>query len=117
MPDLVPQLMGSHPLSGMPQQCLGFADSNGFSKGGLGSGSQISELKLRLWNSCRFSGCIKTVAQLQYRLHQACGLPERQAKQVFKGQTKLDSSIREPRASPGFAAGSGKPGHALVQPN
>lgn len=55
--------------------------------------------------------------QFQYRLHQACGLPQRQAKQVFKGQTKLDGSIRGPRASPEFAAGSGKPGHALVQPN
>jgi len=35
----------------------------------------------------------------------------------FKGQTKLDGGIRESQALPALAAGSGKPGHALVQPN
>jgi hypothetical protein len=47
--------------------------------------------------------------QLQHRLHQARGLPERQAKQVLERQAKLNGSIRELRAAPAFAAGSGKP--------
>lgn len=41
----------------------------------------------------------------------------RQAKQVLERQTELNGSIRKLRASPAFAASSGKPTHALVQPH
>lgn len=56
-------------------------------------------------------------AQLQHRLHQACGLSQCQAKQALEGQAKLDGYIRELRSSPAFVTGSGKPRHVLVQPD
>ena len=43
-------------------------------------------------------------------------LSQGQAKQVLDGQAELDSCIRELRATPAFAAVSGKPCHTLVQP-
>ena len=54
---------------------------------------------------------------LQHRLHQSRDLPDRWAKQVLERPTKLDGCIRELWASPTFAADSGKPGHALIQPD
>lgn len=37
-----------------------------------------------------------------------------QAKQALDGQAELNSSIRELRAAPEFAAGSGKPRHGFI---
>ena len=54
---------------------------------------------------------------LQYRLHQSRDLPDHWAKRVLEHQTKLDSCIGELWASPKFAAGSGKPGQARIQPD
>lgn len=55
--------------------------------------------------------------QMQKGLHHSHGLAQCQAEQILHGQAKLNGCIRELRASPAFAAGRGKPLHALVEPD
>lgn len=67
--------------------------------------------------AARASGAAYGFQHVHAALQTGHVLPECQAKQVLERQTKLNSGIRELRTASAFAAGSGKPRHALVQPN